>query len=114
MMKKGFMMLVVMVLLLGITSSAVSAQYKKATNWTPAGNYPNINIQYVSQSGDYWDGVRWANQNPHKVKISVKFFPSSTGTNVGERVIYLEAVNAMSEIVQLAPGGKVNFSVEKI
>jgi len=111
--KKGFMVLVVMALLVGITSSVAFAG-KNPSEWIAARNSPNIYYQYVNQyGGNDWDGVRWLNQNSYRVKISVKFSYRPTGASAGERMVYLEGGNTYSEIVQLGPNVNFSFMVDK-
>lgn len=110
---KGIRVLVMVALLLGMISSVVFAQ-TRYSEWIPARNYPNIYYQYANQfNSDEWDGVRFANQNPYRVKITVKFTYRPTGTDVGEREVYLEGGNTYSDIIQLGPNVEMSFMVEE-
>ena len=103
----------VMLLLLQITATVAFAAVR-TSDWTAGGNYPNIYYQVVNQyGGNEWDGVRFANQNPNRVKIYVSFFYRPTKAKVSEQVIYLEGGNTYSNILQLGPNVWFAFSAEK-
>jgi len=111
--KKGFAVLVILVFVLGISASAALAA-ARYSDWVPARNYANIYHQVVSRSGgNEWEAVRFANQNSHRVKITVSFTYRPNKTNVGERLVYLEGSNSYSEWIELGPNVDYSFTVDK-
>lgn len=112
--KKVLAGLIVLILVLGAAASAALAA-ARYSEWVPARNYPNIYHQVVNRSGgNEPEAVRFANQNPHRVRINVVFIYRPSNTNVGDRAVYLEGGNSYSEWIELGPNVTYSFTVDKI
>jgi len=113
-MKKKEIAVILSVMLILIIVSSTALAETKYSEWYPARTFPNIYHQLVNRYGDEgWDGVRWANQNQFRVKITVRFYYQKTGDNVGTREVFLEGGNTYSAIVDLGPGVWFEYKVEK-
>lgn len=109
--KKGFILVLLMVFLWS-AGAAVALAGARYSNWIST-RYTDIFYQEANWSGGTEiEGVRWANQSSHRVKVTMKFVYRKTNEDVGQRVLYLEGGNSYSEWVQLGPGVDFYYSVE--
>jgi hypothetical protein len=107
--RKWFVMLIVVLSLNLMPSAIFSTTY---SNWIPANNFPNAYLQMVNQfNSQQWDGIRFGNQNPFGIKITVNF--THQGTYLNTRTVYVEGGNNYSEILQLGPGVGFTWNVTR-
>lgn len=104
---------IVWAFLLGAAATTALAA-ERYSDWIPARNYPNVYHQIVNRSGgNEAEAVRFANQNQHRIKITVQFTYRPNNTSVGERTVYLEGGNSYSEWLELGPNVTYSFTVDK-